>query len=74
MGLESLCLIEKPSLPFPWETNARGQILITPHGYNQSFRAARLGRIFSVVKPEWHCGYQLGIFTPDGLKGPDVTF
>lgn len=73
MNPEFFSAIENLNLSFPWETNARGQIIMTPHGYDHSFRAARLGRVFTEIKPEWHCGYQLGIFTADGLKGPDVT-
>ncbi len=73
MQTESLRLIEKLNLPFPWETNARGQIIMTPHGYRHCFRTCQLGRIFASIAPGWHCGYQLGIFTADGLKGPDVT-
>ena len=70
---ESLQAVEKLDLPFPWETNARGQIIMTPHGYIHSFRAGQLGRIFDAIAPKWRCGNQLGIFTADGLKGPDVT-
>jgi Uma2 family endonuclease len=73
MDFKSLHMIDKLNLPFPWETNARGQIIMTPHGYDHSFRISKLIRIFAEIKPEWHCGYQLGIFTADGLKGPDVT-
>ena len=46
---------------------------MTPHGYDHSFRAAGLGRIFAEIIPEWHCGYQLGIYTSDGVKAPDVS-
>ena len=73
MYADSLKIIEKLDLPFPWETNARGRIIMTPHGYNHSFRVCQLGRIFAAIAPEWHCGYQLGIFTTDGLKGADIT-
>lgn len=70
---ESLRCIEKLDIPFPWETNGRGQIIITPHGYEHSLRVGRLIRISSTIAPKWHCGHQLGILTSDGLKGPDVT-
>lgn len=71
--LDILKSLERIDLPFAWETNARGQIIMTPHGYIHSFRASQLGRIFAAIAPEWHCGYQPGIYTSDGLKGPDVT-
>ena len=41
MSFDTLKVIEKLNLPFPWETNTRGQIIMTPHGYDHSFRAAR---------------------------------
>lgn len=70
---QSLRWIEKIDLPFPWASNARGQVILTPNGYSHSVHAARLGQIFAVIKPEWDCGYQLGIVTADGLKEPDVV-
>jgi len=45
---------------------------MTPHGYDHSYRVSQLIRIFATIAPKWHCGYQLGIYTADGLKGVDV--
>lgn len=65
--------IEKMSLPFPWETNARGQVIMTPVNYDHGNRAMRLSRKLAQVAPQWECGCELGIITSDGLKAPDVT-
>jgi Uma2 family endonuclease len=73
MQADALRLIEKLNLPFPWETNARGQIIVTPVNYDHGNRAMRLSRILGRIAPQWECGCELGIITSDGLKGPDVT-
>jgi Uma2 family endonuclease len=73
MHLDTLKLIEKLDLPFPWETNARGQIIMTPVNYGHSHHVGQLIRILARIAPEWESGSELGIFTSDGVKAPDVT-
>lgn len=64
--------VEKMDLPFPWETNARGQIIMTPVNYNHGNRVTRLDRFLARVAPEWEAGAELGISTRDGVKAPDL--
>ena len=73
MNLESLQLIEKLNLPFPWETNARGQIIMTPVNYGHSSHVGKLIKRLAVIAPDWESGAELGIETADGIKAPDVT-
>ena len=73
MNLESLRVIEKLNLPFPWETNARGQIIMTPVNYGHSSHVGTLIKLLARVAPNWESGSELGIYTSDGVKAPDVT-
>jgi Uma2 family endonuclease len=73
MHLDTLKLIEKLDLPFPWETNARGQIIMTPVNYGHSSHVGDLIQLFARLAPEWKTGSELGIITSDGVKAPDVT-
>lgn len=73
MNLESLRLIEKMNLPFPWETNGRGQIIMTPVNYGHSSHVGKLIKRLAVIAPDWESGAELGIETSDGVKAPDVT-
>lgn len=73
MQTELLKAIEKLDLPFPWETNARGQIIMTPVNYRHSSHVGTLIRVLSRIAPEWESGSELGIVTSDGVKAPDVT-
>jgi Uma2 family endonuclease len=72
MNLESLRLIEKLDLPFPWETNARGQIIMTQANYNHGNRVTRLDRLLARIAPKREAGAELGIQTDDGVKAPDL--
>jgi Uma2 family endonuclease len=72
MNAELLKALEKLDLPFPWETNRQGQIIMTPGSYDHSIRVGNLIRLFAMVASDWHAGTQLGILTSDGLKAPDV--
>lgn len=72
MNAELLKAIEKLDLPFPWETNARGQIIMTPVNYDHGNRVMRLGRVLAWIAPEWECGTEVGIQTSDGVKAPDL--
>jgi Uma2 family endonuclease len=72
MHLDTLKLVEKLNLPFPWETNARGQIIITPVNYAHSYHVGRLIRVLAGIAPDWESGCQLGIMTSDGMKAPDL--
>jgi len=73
MNVDLLKAIEKLDLPFPWETNARGQIIMTPVNYVHSSHVGRLFRLLGRIAPEWESGSELGIVTTDGIKAPDVT-
>lgn len=73
MQIENLKFIEKLDLPFPWETNARGQIIMTPVNYGHSSHVGDLIQLFGHIAPEWKTGSELGIITSDGVKAPDVT-
>jgi Uma2 family endonuclease len=73
MNLQMLKAIEKLDLPFPWETNARGQIIMTPVNYGHSSHVGQLIQLFVRIAPEWKTGSELGIVTSDGVKAPDVT-
>ena len=73
MQTDTLKLIEKLDLPFPWETNARGQIIMTPVNYGHSRHVGDLIQLFARIAPEWKSGSELGIVTSDGVKAPDVT-
>ncbi|TAN53069.1 MAG: Uma2 family endonuclease [Methylococcaceae bacterium] len=72
MHAETLKAVEKLNLPFPWETNARGQIIMTPVNYNHSNHVMRLARMLALIAPEWESGTELGIITSDGIKAPDL--
>jgi len=73
MNLESIRLVEKLNLPFPWETNARGQIIMTPVNYGHSSHVGKLIKRLAAIAPDWESGAELGIETSDGVKAPDVT-
>lgn len=73
MKLELLSVIEKLNLPFPWETNARGQIIMTPVNYGHSSHVGTLIKLLARIAPTWESGSELGIYTSDGVKAPDVT-
>jgi Uma2 family endonuclease len=73
MNAELLRIVEKLDLPFPWETNARGQIIMTPVNYEHSNHVGQLIQLFGRIAPEWKTGSELGINTSDGVKAPDVT-
>lgn len=73
MQTELLKVLEKLDLPFPWETNARGQIIMTPVNYGHSNHVGRLIRLLARIAPDWESGSELGINTSDGVKAPDVT-
>jgi Uma2 family endonuclease len=72
MQTELLKALEKLDLPFPWETNARGQIIMTPVNYGHSSHVGSLIKLLGRIAPEWESGSELGIVTSDGVKAPDV--
>jgi Uma2 family endonuclease len=73
MNAELLKVLEKLDLPFPWETNAQGQIIMTPVDYDHSNRVMRLDRLLARIAPDWNTGAELGIETRDGIKAPDLV-
>ena len=72
MNADLLKAIEKLDLPFPWETNARGQIIMTPVNYDHCNHVTELDRILARIAPDWKTGAELGIHTSDGVKAPDL--
>jgi Uma2 family endonuclease len=72
MQTDFLKAVEKLDLPFPWETNARGQIIMTPVNYDHCNRVMELGDLLAHIAPEWKKGAELGIYTSDGVKAPDL--
>ena len=73
MTPETLRVIKKLNLPFPWETNARGQIIMTPVNYGHSSHVGTQIKLLASIAPTWEGGTELGIYTSDGIKAPDVT-
>lgn len=73
MHADTLRLVEKLDLPFPWETNARGQIIMTPVNYDHGNRVIRLSQMVARIAPEWESCAELGIQTSDGVKAPDLV-
>jgi Uma2 family endonuclease len=69
---ETLRLVEQLNLPFPWETNAQGQIIMTPVNFGHSRYVGHLIRRIATIAPEWESGTELGVITSDGVKAPDV--
>ena len=74
MHADTLRMVEKLDLPFPWETNAQGQIIMTPVNFQHSSHVAHLVRLIARIAPEWETGVELGIRTSGGVKAPDVVF
>ena len=72
MNIDLLRAIEKLDLPFPCETNARGQVIMTPVNYDHGNKVMRLDRILARIAPEWESGTELGIQTSDGVIAPDL--
>ena len=66
-------VLETLDLPFPWETNAQGQIIMTPVNYDHASRVTRLDRLLARIAPAWNTGSELGIVTADGVKAPDLV-
>ncbi len=72
MNADMLRVIENLDLPFPWETNGRGQIIMTPVSYDHGNRVIRLDRYMARIAPDWEGVTELGIYTSDGVKAPDM--
>jgi len=57
-----------------WETNARGQLIINPpSGLAQAKRADRIIAALKVSLPDWQVWPEVGIYTADGVKAPDLA-
>jgi Uma2 family endonuclease len=72
MNTDIIEMVAKLNLPFPWETNARGQVIMTPVNYDHGNRVMGLGQALARLAPEWQMGTELGIVTVDGVKAPDL--
>jgi Uma2 family endonuclease len=64
-------------LPFKIETNARGQLVLSPHKPEHSFAQYRIGRLIEEHLDE-HAAGRIGmafaVVTADGTKVPDVVW
>ena len=66
-------------LPYKIETNARGQLVLSPQKHDHSFSQYRIGRLIEeqMKKHEDHTGrvgVEFALHTTDGVKVPDVIW
>lgn len=58
----------------PWETNGQGQIIMNPPiGLAHAKRADRLIAAIREHLPGWQVWPEVGIYTADGVKAPDLA-
>lgn len=70
-------ILEDPrfeDLPYKVETNASGQIILSPHKSDHSYRQGDLMRLLAVHLPNGRIAAELAIQTSGGIKVPDVTW
>lgn len=61
-------------LPYKIETNARGQIILSPHSNRHSFLQDEIQRLLRQHAPEGSTPPEFAIATPHGVKSPDVAW
>jgi len=61
-------------LPYKIETNARGQIILSPHSNRHSFLQDTIQRLLRQYAPEGSTPPEFAIATPHGVKSPDVAW
>jgi len=61
-------------LPFKIETNARGQIIMSPTYFYHGSHAYRIARLLEAFLPDGHGVVKCSIATSDGVKEADVVW
>lgn len=61
-------------LPHKVETNARGQLVVSPHQNSPSFRQARVRDLLQEHAPDGAIVPEFAIATEQGVKGPDIIW
>lgn len=61
-------------LPYKVETNARGQIILSPHTNRHSDLQSALFRLLQQHAPDGHISVEYALATPRGVKAPDVVW
>jgi len=61
-------------LPYKVETNARGQIILSPHKNRHSDLQSALFRLLQQHAPEGHISVEYALATGEGVKAPDVVW
>lgn len=70
-------IVKDPSLhdlPYKVETNARGQLVLSPHKHGHSQLQSRLFRLLRRHAPEGLVSVKYALATPVGVKAPDVVW
>ena len=70
-------IVEDPSLhnlPYKVETNARGQLILSPHRSDHTRRQSHLFRLLQRHVPEGLISVNYALATPAGVKAPDVVW
>lgn len=61
-------------LPYKVETNARGQIILSPHKNRYSDLQSALFHLLQQHAPDGHISVEYALATPRGVKAPDVVW
>ena len=61
-------------LPYKIETNARGQIILSPHSNRHSFVQDEIQTLLRRHAPDGSTPPEFAIATPHGVKSPDVAW
>ena len=61
-------------LPYKIETNARGQIILSPHSNRHSFVQDKIQALLRQHAPDGSTPPEFAIATPHGVKSPDVAW
>jgi len=71
---EIVCDPALRDLPYKVETNAQGQIIVSPHKNTHSFLQEAVQNLLNKHAPEGFCPPEFAIVTPQGVKTPDVVW
>lgn len=61
-------------LPYKVETNAQGQLIVSPHQNTHSFLQASVRDLLQEHAPDGPVVSEFALATPDGVKVPDVVW
>ncbi len=61
-------------LPYKVETNARGQLILSPRTNRHSDLQSALFQLLQQYAPEGHISVEYALATPEGVKAPDVVW